>query len=91
MYGERNTSSADPHDRDVRILLNTAPNYTYTKARSGNAMTQQVTDALSAGISSYLVKPCKQADLARTLIYWEHIVDSSADHRPLTDRLREVP
>jgi len=60
-------------------------------ALSGNAMTEQVTDALSAGISNYLIKPCKQADLARTLTYWEQIVHTGAEHKPLTDRRKAVP
>ncbi|MCJ1399034.1 hypothetical protein MMC11_002236 [Xylographa trunciseda] len=60
-------------------------------ALSGNAMTEQVTDALSAGISSYLIKPCKQADLARTLTYWEHIIHTGAEQKPLTDRRKGVP
>jgi len=46
---------------------------------------EQVEDALSAGISDYLIKPCKQADLARALKHWESMVYSGADenHIPL--------
>ena len=51
--------------------------------RSGNALREQVTDALAAGISDYLVKPCKRADLARTLTHWEHVVCTGAEHTPM--------
>jgi PAS domain S-box-containing protein len=44
-------------------------------ALSGNALKEQISDALAAGCSDYLVKPCKQADLGRTLSHWETIVN----------------
>jgi response regulator of citrate/malate metabolism len=50
---------------------------------------EQVTDAWSAGISDYLIKPCKQADLARTLSHWEHVVHTGAEHKPMSDKMRE--
>jgi response regulator of citrate/malate metabolism len=53
-------------------------------------MMEQVTDAWSAGISDYLIKPCKRADLARTLSYWEHVVHTGAEHRPMSDKMRAV-
>jgi response regulator of citrate/malate metabolism len=47
---------------------------------------EQVTDALSAGISDYLIKPCKRADLARTLTHWEHVVHTEAEHKPISKK-----
>lgn len=52
-------------------------------ALSGNAMKEQISGALAAGVSDYLTKPCRQADLARTLEHWERIVHAGAEHRPL--------
>lgn len=52
-------------------------------ALSGNAMKEQVAEAMETGTSDYLVKPCKQADLRRTLKYWEHVVHTGAPHRPM--------
>lgn len=52
-------------------------------ALSGNALKEQIDDAMSMGTSDYLIKPCKQADLARTLQYWEQIVHTGASHKPL--------
>jgi response regulator of citrate/malate metabolism len=49
---------------------------------------EQVTDALSAGISDYLIKPCKRADLARTLAHWEHVVHTNAEHKPTLDKVK---
>jgi response regulator of citrate/malate metabolism len=51
---------------------------------------EQVTNAWSAGISDYLIKPCKQADLARTLSHWEHVVHTGAEHKPMSDKMRAV-
>lgn len=51
-------------------------------ALSGNAMTEQVSDALAVGISDYLIKPCKQAQLSRTLKHWERVVHTGAEHLP---------
>jgi response regulator of citrate/malate metabolism len=48
---------------------------------------QQITDALSAGISDYLIKPCKRADLARTLTHWENVVHTGAEHKPTFDKI----
>ncbi|KAJ9619856.1 hypothetical protein H2203_008129 [Taxawa tesnikishii (nom. ined.)] len=50
-------------------------------ALSGNALKDQVDQAMVAGTSDYLVKPCKRADLARTLKYWEHVVHTGAPHQ----------
>ncbi|TKA67901.1 hypothetical protein B0A49_10005 [Cryomyces minteri] len=52
-------------------------------ALSGNAMKEQIDDAMAAGMSDYLVKPCKQADLASTLTHWERVVHSGAPHKPV--------
>jgi len=52
-------------------------------ALSGNAMKEQVQQAMDTGTSDYLIKPCKQADLRRTLKYWEHVVHTGAPHRPM--------
>jgi PAS domain S-box-containing protein len=54
-------------------------------ALSGNALNEQVTAAMDSGCSDYLVKPCKQLDLAKRLAYWERIVHSRAEHRPMLD------
>jgi PAS domain S-box-containing protein len=54
-------------------------------ALSGNALKEQVTAAMAAGCSDYLVKPCKQIDLARRLAYWERIVHTGAEHKPMLD------
>lgn len=59
--------------------------------RSGNALSEQINDAWDAGVSDYLTKPCKQADLARSLSYWEKIVHTGADHRPMLDKWRARP
>jgi response regulator of citrate/malate metabolism len=50
---------------------------------------EQVTDALSAGISDYLVKPCKRADLARTLAHWERVIHTGAEHKPTFDKVKK--
>jgi len=57
-------------------------------ALSGNAMKEQVQEAMEHGTSDYLIKPCKQVDLSRTLKYWEHIVHTGAPHRPMQDSKR---
>jgi len=57
-------------------------------ALSGNAMKEQVQEAMEHGTSDYLIKPCKQADLSRSLKYWEHIVHTGAPHRPMQDSKR---
>lgn len=54
-------------------------------ALSGNALKEQVAAAMAAGCSDYLVKPCKQVDLARRLAYWERIVHTGAEHKPMLD------
>lgn len=53
-------------------------------ALSGNALTEQINDAMAAGTSDYLVKPCKRVDLARTLVYWEKVVHTGAPHKPMS-------
>jgi CheY-like chemotaxis protein len=53
-------------------------------ALSGNALIEQVMDALSAGISDYLIKPCKQSEISRMLKYWENIVHNGLEHNPMT-------
>lgn len=57
-------------------------------ALSGNALKDQIDDAMAAGTSDYLIKPCKKDDLARTLSYWEHIVYTGAPHKPMFDKHR---
>jgi PAS domain S-box-containing protein len=52
-------------------------------ALSGNALNEQIKDALDSGCSDYLVKPCKQVDLGRSLNYWERIVHTGAEHRAM--------
>lgn len=54
-------------------------------ALSGNALKEQVTAAMVAGCSDYLVKPCKQVDIARRLTYWERIIHNGAEHKPMLD------
>lgn len=53
-------------------------------ALSGNAMKEQIDDAMAAGTSDYLVKPCRRGDLARTLAYWERIIHTGAPHKPMS-------
>lgn len=67
------------------VMINGAPHRMPVIALSGNALKEQVTDAMAAGISDYLVKPCKQVDLARRLAYWEQTVHTGAEHRPMLD------
>lgn len=55
-------------------------------ALSGNALKEQVSDAMTVGTSDYLVKPCKRVDLARTLAYWEKIVHTGAQHTPMNTK-----
>lgn len=57
-------------------------------ALSGNAMKEQVDAAMAVGTSDYLVKPCKKADLAETLAYWERVVHLSLPHRAMPGRRR---
>lgn len=52
-------------------------------ALSGNALKEQIQDAMAVGTSDYLVKPCKRADLAKTLSYWERVVHTGAPHKPM--------
>jgi response regulator of citrate/malate metabolism len=51
---------------------------------------EQVTEALSAGISDYLIKPCKRADLARMLAHWEHVIHTGAEHKPTFDKVKAL-
>jgi CheY-like chemotaxis protein len=59
-------------------------------ALSGNALKDQITDALSAGCSDYFVKPCKQADLRRVLSYWERVIHTGAEHRAMFREMGSV-
>lgn len=59
-------------------------------ALSGNALKDQIDEAMAMGTSDYLIKPCKKADLARTLAYWERVVHSGAPHKPLFDKRQAV-
>jgi len=52
-------------------------------ALSGNALKEQIDDAMAVGTSDYLVKPCKRADLAKTLGYWEKVVHTGAPHKAM--------
>ena len=55
-------------------------------ALSGNALKEQIDDAMAVGTSDYLVKPCKRADLAKTLSYWEKVVHTGAPHMPMLSK-----
>lgn len=55
-------------------------------ALSGNALKEQINDAMAVGTSDYLVKPCKRADLAKTLSYWEKVVHTGAPHKPMLSK-----
>ncbi|GAB7354228.1 hypothetical protein MBLNU459_g4770t1 [Dothideomycetes sp. NU459] len=59
-------------------------------ALSGNALKDQIEEAMTMGTSDYLIKPCKKADLARTLKYWEQVVHTGAPHKPLFDKQRTL-
>jgi len=52
-------------------------------ALSANALKEQISGALAGGCSDYLTKPCKRTDLGRMLEYWERIMYTDAEHRPL--------
>lgn len=91
---ESSLSTQKAHRRTPLIALwaslsNTHPDLS-TKLRpsSGNAMKEQVTDAMSAGLSDYLIKPCKRSDLARTLTHWEQVVHTGAEHKPTFDKMK---
>jgi CheY-like chemotaxis protein len=52
-------------------------------ALSGNAMKEQVEEAMAAGTSDYMIKPCKRAQLKTMLEYWERIMHDGSAHTPL--------
>lgn len=72
---ELSRHSSDPAHRRTPII-----------ALSGNALKDQIDEAMAMGTSDYLIKPCKKADLAKTLSYWEHVVHSGAPHKALFDK-----
>jgi PAS domain S-box-containing protein len=53
-------------------------------ALSGNALKEQISTALAAGCSDYIVKPCNQVNLGLALSYWERIVHTGAEHRAMS-------
>ena len=55
-------------------------------ALSGNAMKEQIEEAMAAGTSDYMIKPCKRAQLQTMLNHWERIVHDGAAHQPLSVR-----
>lgn len=59
-------------------------------ALSGNALTEQVKEAFEAGVSDYLLKPTKKADLVKTLTYWEGVIHSGEEHLPMSSTTRAV-
>lgn len=52
-------------------------------ALSGNAMKEQVVEAMAAGTSDYMIKPCKRAQLKLMLEHWERILHDGSAHTPL--------
>jgi CheY-like chemotaxis protein len=52
-------------------------------ALSGNAMREQVQEAMAAGTSDYMIKPCKRAQLLSMLNHWERIQHQGSAHTPL--------
>ncbi|KAI5205840.1 hypothetical protein E4T39_02891 [Aureobasidium subglaciale] len=52
-------------------------------ALSGNAMKEQVQEAMTAGTSDYMIKPCKRAQLKMMLEYWERVSHDGSLHTPL--------
>ncbi|KAK6006044.1 hypothetical protein QM012_006454 [Aureobasidium pullulans] len=52
-------------------------------ALSGNAMKEQVEEAMAAGTSDYMIKPCKRAQLKVMLEHWERIMHDGSAHTPL--------
>ncbi|KAI4845359.1 hypothetical protein E4T44_05651 [Aureobasidium sp. EXF-8845] len=52
-------------------------------ALSGNAMKEQVEEAMAAGTSDYMIKPCKRAQLKTMIEYWERIMHDGSAHTPL--------
>jgi CheY-like chemotaxis protein len=52
-------------------------------ALSGNAMKEQVEEAMAAGTSDYMIKPCKRAQLKTMLEHWERIMHDGSAHTPL--------
>ncbi|KAI5251828.1 hypothetical protein E4T42_04021 [Aureobasidium subglaciale] len=52
-------------------------------ALSGNAMKEQVQEAMTAGTSDYMIKPCKRAQLKMMLEHWERISHDGSVHTPL--------
>ncbi|KAI4723603.1 hypothetical protein E4T48_00123 [Aureobasidium sp. EXF-10727] len=52
-------------------------------ALSGNAMKEQVQEAMVAGTSDYMIKPCKRAQLKLMLEHWERNVHDGSAHTPL--------
>ncbi|KAG9848466.1 hypothetical protein KCU98_g8989, partial [Aureobasidium melanogenum] len=52
-------------------------------ALSGNAMKEQVEEAMAAGTSDYMIKPCKRAQLKLMLEHWERIMHDGSAHTPL--------
>ncbi|KAI5272701.1 hypothetical protein E4T47_04001 [Aureobasidium subglaciale] len=52
-------------------------------ALSGNAMKEQVQEAMTAGTSDYMIKPCKRAQLKMMLEHWERISNDGSVHTPL--------
>lgn len=65
--------NTDPHRTRIPII-----------ALSGNAMKEQVEEAMAAGTSDYMIKPCKRVQLKLMLEHWERIVHEAAAHTPLS-------
>jgi len=59
-------------------------------ALSGNSLTDQVAKAFEVGVSDYLLKPAKKADLMNTLKYWEGVVHREEEHQPMGETLRRI-
>lgn len=59
-------------------------------ALSGNSLTEQVAKAFEVGVSDYLLKPAKKADLMNTLKYWEGVVHREEEHQPMGETLRRI-
>jgi CheY-like chemotaxis protein len=55
-------------------------------ALSGNAMKEQVEEAMAAGTSDYMIKPCKRAQLKLMLEHWERIMHDGSAHTPLVTK-----
>ncbi|THY63725.1 hypothetical protein D6C98_01031 [Aureobasidium pullulans] len=69
---EISPSNTDPHRTRTPII-----------ALSGNAMKEQVQEAMAAGTSDYMIKPCKRAQLKTMLDHWERIMHDGSAHTPL--------